>query len=172
MAVIVAVLGVLLGIFLAFKNREFSYIMVSAISLFVAFIVGVVIDGPINWAMRDKVDVTYGLAALNDGRKTQGSFFLGSGTIDSVPSFMYYAEDGDGYVLRDWSARSSRVVETTGKPRAVFTCDDYGSVPRPFRYSVKMILDDGWGWVDCRHAFVTFYVPPGSVKQEITLDAQ
>lgn len=172
MAFVVAALGILLGIFLAIKNRDGAYIFVCGMAAFAAFFVGILIDGPVAWITRDKVDITYSLAALNDGRKTEGGFFLGSGQIDSVPSFMFYAKDGDGYVLRDWSADSSRVVETDGTPRAVYHCDDYGSVPRPFRWTTKMILDDGWGWIDCGHASVTFYVPPGSVKQSYDLDAQ
>lgn len=172
MALVVAVLGVLFGIVVAIKVRDAGALFISAIALFAAFIVGVVIDAPVAWVTRDKVDISYELAALNDGRSTQGSFFLGSGSIDSVSSFMFYAKEGDGYVLRDWPASSSKVVETDGTPRAVYSCDDYGTVPRPFRWTTKMILDDGWGWIDCQHAFVTFYVPPGSVKQQYDLDAQ
>lgn len=171
MAIIVVAICVLTCLFLGVKQRESWYIFPAVMSLFVGLFVGLVIDGPVNWAMREKTDFTYNLATLNDGRETQGSFFLGSGTIDSVPSFMFYEEDGDGYVLRDWPASSSRVVETTGEPHVVYTCDDYSDVPRPFRWTAVMITEDG-DYIDCQHAFVTFYVPPGSVKREVTLDAQ
>jgi hypothetical protein len=172
MALIVFIGFVLTAIFLAIKHREGGPLILIVFGLFAAFIAGLAVDAPVAWATRSNKDISYNLAALNDSKNTRGSFFLGSGTIDSVPSFMFYAEDGDGYVLRSWDASSSRVVETDGKPHVVYHCDDYGTVPRPFRYPVKMILDDGWGWVDCRHASLTFYVPAGSVKQSYTLDAQ
>ena len=172
MALVVLIGFILTGIVLSIKYREGGPMMLALFGLFAAMIAGLAIDGPVAWATRSKVDMSYNLAALNDGKDTRGSFFLGSGTIDSVPSFMFYAEDGDGYGLRDWPASSSRVVETSGDPHVVYHCDDYGSVPRPFRWTTKMILDDGWGWIDCQHASLTFYVPAGSVKQSYTLDAQ
>lgn len=173
MALVVFVLFVIAAIFLAIKHREGSLLGLIVFGLFGALISGLVIDAPVAMATRSSKNVTYNLAALNDGKDTRGSFFLGSGTIDSVPSFMFYAEDGDdGYFLRSWDASASRVVETSGTPRVVYHCDDYSTVPRPFRWSTKMILDDGWGWVDCRHASLTFYVPTGSVRQQYTLDAQ
>jgi len=172
MALIVTVLGLIFSIYMMIRHRDSIYFMLVAFSIAAGLITGLVVDAPVAMLTRSHVDVSYNLAALNDGKDTRGSFFLGSGQIDSVPSFMFYAQDGDGYVLRSWDADSSRVVETDGTPRAVYTCDDYGTVPRPFRWTTKMILDDGWGWVDCDHAFVTFYVPHNSIKQQYNLDAQ
>lgn len=174
MALIILGLFVLIGVGGAIIYREFGFVLFAAMGFIFALMAGLLIDWPVSWATRDKVDITYELGALNDGRSTKGSFFLGSGSIDSVPSFMYYVKDGDGFVLRDWPARSSKVIETDSTPRVVYRCDDYGTVPRPFRWTTKMMEDSGWvdEWIDCGHAFVTFYVPPGSVKQQYNLDAQ
>lgn len=158
------------GIVLAIALRDALCLLGGLITALIgAIFTGLLIDLPVNAIQRDKINETYNLAALNDGKSTEGSFFLGSGTVDSVPSFMFYAKDGDGYVLRSWDAASSRVVETEGAPRVVYTCDDYSSVPAPFKWAAYMILED---YVDCEHASVTFYVPPGSVKQQYTLDAE
>lgn len=155
----------------AVKEREGMIAMFGLVAAMMGgLLTALIIDAPVAWIQRDRAEFSYNLGALNDGRSTKGSFFLGSGTIDSVPSFMFYAEDGDGYVLRDWSAAPSRVVETEGKPRVVYNCYDYSDVWLPFRWAPQM-LEDG-SLYDCGHAFVTFYVPPGSVQQQYTLDAQ
>lgn len=155
----------------AIKEREGMVAMFGlAAAVIGGLLTALIVDAPVAWVQRDRVDFSYSLGALNDGRETQGSFFLGSGTIDSVPSFMYYVQEGDGYVLRDWPASSSKVVETEGDPKVVYNCYDYSDVWLPFRWAPQMV-EDGSVY-DCRHAFVTFYVPPGSVKQQYTLDAQ
>ena len=171
MFVVVLVVVALLTIYFCIKDRSGEpFMFFLFFGLMGSLLTALIIDAPVSWIMRDRAEFSYDLGALNDGRSTQGSFFLGSGTIDSVPSFMYYERDGDGYVLRDWPASSSKVVETKGDPQVVYNCYDYSSVPRPFRWAPQM-MEDGSVY-DCRHAFVTFYVPPGSVQQQYILDAQ
>src|SRR5512137_2340684 len=51
------------------------------------------------------------LKSLQDGSTIRGSFSLGSGTIREKPQFVYYAIDGNGYVLRSVPADASKIIE-------------------------------------------------------------
>ncbi len=157
------------------KNREVdefgSWLGATAIVTAIAAIAGMlVINLPASIFLKDDVVLEYNLKAMQDGSSTTGSFFLGSGTINDVPSFMYYVEYDDGSVsLESAYASDSVVVETDENPRVTYECEYYGDIPTALIWPVNHFGTDGD--YDCTGT-VTFYVPENSVKSQYVLDAE
>lgn len=106
-------------------------------------------------------DVTYSdLATLNDGSGVQGSFFLGSGTINSTAVFMYYTNDNGVYRLNHVDADYATVTYTDGPPRLLYHNTKSGN----HFWALDWFGDD--------YTQYEFQVPAGSVKQSFNLDAQ
>lgn len=108
-------------------------------------------------------DKEWRLTSLQDGTSTSGRFFLGSGVIDEHPSFMYYRQDADGYRLESIKAAKVRIVYNEGAPRLTKKHKCYD--PDKGHYFWSFIhYEDSPSYV--------FYVPAGSIKQDIVLDAK
>lgn len=140
------------------------------VSLFVGCIGGALaISMPVSYAMVDKIEVEHKIRVMKDGSETQGSFFLGSGSVDGEPAFMYYEVDENGAArLKDVDADRASVVETDGTPRVVQECDDFRDVPEFLTFPINMFTDGG---IDC-YGDYTFYVPKGSIRDGYVLDAE
>lgn len=105
------------------------------------------------------------LINLADGAGVQGSFFLGSGTIDTTPVYMYYAQDSKGrYRLYHVNASQSYVTYTDDTPTLVI----HGNEMNDKWYS----FDTGFSVSDYDDDVYEFRVPRGSIKQNFNLDAQ
>ncbi len=105
---------------------------------------------------------THPLKSIQDVSTTHGAFFLGSGVVSGDPSFFYYEQQDDGsFVLQSVAAEDATVVESSGTPRVV---DEH------------LAIDSGWTWLTFSGTFghkrVVFYVPPGSITTNFTLDAK
>ena len=109
----------------------------------------------------------YPLVSMQDNKTIHGSFFLGSGNIDGVPSFTWYEQSGDSYYLEDIAAWKAEVRYTTGDPYVVWNCRNEN--PGFLWYPLHMDPSVNCGY---RSTHVTFYVPEGSVKNDYTLDAK
>jgi len=142
-----------------------------------AFAVMLVVALPNEFIARaHRAPVTYEMASLQDGHSPGGSFFLGSGTIHDVPSYMYYLKGNDGYFLDSVAAYKMTVKEEVWTqdftPHVTFMCKDYSAVPSwfnwPFAQSKPDSLDDCYG----RSTTGTFYVPKDSIKSQYVLDAK
>jgi hypothetical protein len=112
------------------------------------------------------------LVSLADGSSTHGSFFLGSGSVDSEPVFFFYRESDDGsYRLEHRDAEYVSIVETSGVPHMETLCVDYSHLPRWFDWPLPR--SEAPNYSDCRdNDPTTFYVPEGSIKSNYILDAQ
>jgi len=113
---------------------------------------------------------TYPLVQLNDGNHLKGSFFLGSGVIDDRMGYNYYERHPDGSMtLESVDARDAKVIEQPGDARVVedLKCNWRGGSIRsiPFVHFLDCEgLQETVSW--------TFYVPPGSVLNNYTLNAE
>lgn len=128
-----------------------------------------------------RTPVDQDIVSLNDGTGTTGRFFLGSGYIDSHPVFFYYTGDGfNGYRAHTINAEHADVKYTTGAPHMEAYCQDWTNAAKwsyiPFwHWGNKPDSVDDPGCTDENYdidVWVTFYVPPGSVQQNYTLDSQ
>lgn len=127
----------------------------------VTFIGGMIMNAIIQTAVTGthyEVSQTYELHTLHDSSGTTGSFFLGSGTIDSKPVFMYYEKQGDSYFLRHADADFATVIESTSTPHV--------------DKLVERANNKWWGLAFGAGHSVNFYVPKGSVVSNYTLDAK
>lgn len=107
------------------------------------------------------VESEHRLAAIQDGVVTSGSFFLGTGTVDGDPKFIYYQMNGNGgYTLESLSPRYATVFQEDGEPRVV---EYNGTSDNPW-----ISLMPKWG-TDYK---AEFYVPEGSIINNYTLDAK
>lgn len=106
---------------------------------------------------RDESTAT--IKSLQDTRHTSGSFFLGSGSIDSKPVFWYYADSGGYSTLEHRDAEDVRIVET----------DDH----KPHVVEQKFHSNNDWFHTiyDGESRYV-FYIPEGSITNNFELDAQ
>ena len=102
------------------------------------------------------------LVSMSDTTNSEGSFFLGSGTIKEDAVYYYYYRTNTGGFKRSYlySARTE-IVESDGS-QAHIECEASRSVVQP-----------DWEWAFTkRDRKCIAYVPRGTVKQEFNLDNQ
>lgn len=118
----------------------------------------------------DRSSFTQDLQALSDNTGVHGNFFLGSGTLDSVPAYYYYERRDDGSFYQWYVyAGNASIVETSDTPHVVRTCQNNNSFghwviwPLPMsNYDYTCSPDDP----------AVFYVPEGSVTNSFNLDLE
>lgn len=127
---------------------------------FIALFIGLFAYHGTHWEVTQHTS----LVALADGSDTHGSFFLGSGTIDSEPSFTWYQSDGKNSYVRKSIEASESAVHYLPKGVAPY-------------YTVTNEKKDGsfvrkWGFdtTDPYGEKYDFYVPRGSIVQSYRLD--
>lgn len=98
------------------------------------------------------------IIALQDGSSTSGSFFLGSGSIDSDPVFFYYEDDNGTYRLKHVLADDASVIESSGPARV----DIYKNKANSELFGLPFSDDTTY----------IFYVPNGSILRNFALDAK
>lgn len=96
------------------------------------------------------------LQAISTSSGTTGSFFLGTGSIDSTLYYVYYAKSADGSFRMDKiEADSVSIVESgSQEPALIRTC-----------YSPPE-----WWMKGCHKNTYRIIVPPGSIKPMINMD--
>jgi len=117
--------------------------------------------------MPGDASVSAPLDTLNDGSSVSGRFFLGSGYIDSEPSFMFYVSDNGSHYLLNVPADSATVRYTSGRPHADLVCR--GSHDSLFTWPLHIHSSP-----DCqRHVrSAIFYVPKDSIVSNYHLDGK
>ena len=124
----------------------------AVIGLVVAFIINVVVSSENQTYCSDEVDTP--LVALNDSHATQGSFFLGSGLVDSKLTYFYFTRKNGA--IRSGSIETSTVV--------IF--EDQSD--HPYQATFTGHINPAWNlWTlgiagDCE---TDFHVPPDSVDK-------
>lgn len=109
------------------------------------------------------------LQALSVDKSLNGSFFLGSGTVDEEPVFYYYQKNEDGSFFLDYAyAEDVTIVEDSGPPRYDQTCHALLQFwPGDYQPWHAGDISDQAAQCDRK---ATFYVPEGSVTQSYNLD--
>lgn len=99
------------------------------------------------------------LLSLQDGSETQGSFFLGIGSVDGVQMYSYYQDNGEWAEWKSTKAENVRVYQDTDKPYIV---------------QEKDCISHARWLVDCAtdKRVTEIHVPVGSIKTNFTLDAR
>lgn len=103
-----------------------------------------------------------GIAAMDDGFASEGSFSLGCGTVEGVSYYFYYQKlSNGGYKQNKIKAALATIFEDNTK------------VPR-IQYYKNEFVDSAWShWAipeECEK--VSIFVPKGSVKQNYNFDLQ
>ena len=135
-----------------------------AVGLFLGFVATfIALD-----ATQEHVPVENKIASLSDGMGTSGSFFLGSGSIDSEPVFFYYAGDNtNGFRLKHVDAADASIIEFDGEPYMVRYCGDLDTAPEWIDFNRVDSEPECAGWDR-----TVFYVPAGSIQNNYILDAE
>ena len=109
-----------------------------------------------------KID-TYNIVSLQDNNSTNGSFFLGTGTIKGEMKYIFYYEENETYKMKQ-----------TDYKNTVIKYSDHAKVERYRQEAVKSFIN--WFALDDIHSesnmqFI-IYVPKGTIKNSYMLDAQ
>ncbi len=163
---LILILSVLIAALLAWKYATslwgdiYEWIMGAVLGMLAAGLFIVLSASVLNAVLhQNETTVDKPLAAIQDRSSTHGSFFLGSGTIDSKPQYTFYEEENGAKVLRSINADGVRVYE--GAKHAF----------------IREVTGCSWEYdwlVPCvaNLRVVEIHVPNGTVKQNYVLDAQ
>ena len=105
----------------------------------------------------------YNLVALKDSNSSDGSFFLGTGYFQGSAAYRYYYEltpDIIGMNQTRYSDGFVRYIDDGSKPRVIQTKEHFKSS------FLNHLFFDVKGYED------TYYVPEGSILNEIRLDLE
>jgi len=162
--IIGAVIVLILTVIAVFNEYQSDWPEWSAVffTFFVSALIAFFAAGAVNFVTYFKVDEPVqkytAIANLSDGSGVSGSFFLGIGSVDSKPVYMYYTDKNGVFELHQLEARRAYVTYTDGRPQVVIHTD---------RSTNKWIsVVPGWDYT------YEFQVPRGSVRANFNLDAQ
>lgn len=111
--------------------------------------------------MRQESEAT--MVALADNSSVYGSFFLGTGTLDKTMVYVYYTKEGDGvYQFRTVDAHRAEVHEVDGVQPHVETWERHFKAPGADHIMWQSLYLDRY----------KFYIPPGTLRQNMTIDLQ
>lgn len=132
------------------------------VAFFVAMILGACLYTGSHWKVTDRT----ALVNLADGSDTHGRWgFLGSGYLDSAPSFTWYESDGkNSYVRQDVPASQASVHYLTSKQTPYYTIKTKKADEPGFMQK--------WGFQmgSYGETYYDFYIPKGSIVQSYVLD--
>lgn len=103
------------------------------------------------------------LQAIAPDNAGHGEFFLGSGTLDSGPVYVYYCKDAVGYQAHTIDVRDAWIIEDAGKGKAF---------EKPVvRVNNCVKSSRLWSVFNCNTDYVTeFHIPPGTVKRSYNIN--
>jgi len=135
----------LIGIIVTNENEEASAVF--ALIIFLTVLGGCVWYG----ASSTMVTETHQIYSIGDSLGVEGSFVLGTGSINSVPVYLFYQDAGNGgYKLGHVEATHSVIYEDAPAHTGYITAT-YPSCESP----------NGWD----------IHVPKGTIKREYNLDS-
>ena len=97
------------------------------------------------------------LHAINDSSGTSGSFFLGSGSIDEKPVYLYYYKEGEAFRRGSIDADDAEIFYSDGTPRIEYR----GAI-------IPRWIDPIGG--DIPQGLSRIYVPEGSISSQYEFD--
>lgn len=110
------------------------------------------------------------VVALSVSASVEGTFFLGSGSIEGHPYYFFYSETPDGgKKLSKLNAEKATLYEEDRKDAFVAKVDLYGWDSRGLLWNFFVPKSF---WLDNKHwnSGYAIHVPKGSIKEEIRLD--
>lgn len=160
-----AVIGALWGLSFGYDplfDTFFDGAMGALVGTIVALIVGAFIYNGYTFNIEHKAN----LVSLADGAGIHGQFFLGSGIVDSVPSFTWYEQDGtNSYVRKDADAEATTVhYLLNNKTKPYYTFKKEKPNDKGWLKKWGLNLESGY------KVHYDFYIPRGSITQQYILD--
>lgn len=156
-AIIFAIIFTIIAIYIVEEIEEIFAAPI--IGFFVGFFIGIMIPSNTEITLKK----TYYLVNMQDNSNVEGSFFLGSGTVDEELKYTFYYKSGESYKLKQIPADLAKIkylkgdnkprIEVRGKEKT----DDFIN-----HFSINTIDDNNY----------TIFVPEGSIKNNYKLDAK
>jgi hypothetical protein len=138
------------SIYVARTERESSYVLIGLFGAIVAAVVGSIVILIVGVCVPHHFPTRHiGLAALQDGTTTQGTFYLGYGAVDGTPTYSLKNEDASHVV----------VYQDTDKPYLV--------QQTACRTSVEWLVH-----CSSDQRVTEIHVPAGTIKSNFVLDAK
>lgn len=126
----------------------------------IGFLIWAALGSAIGIFLPEKVELqTQQIIALQDNIGVEGSFFLGSGAIDSEPHYTYMIETERGFKLENVEADDSYIIYDNS-PRIETR---YKSLKYDWMYLIAI------KWPSAEY---TFYIPEGSIYTGYKVDLQ
>jgi hypothetical protein len=143
-------------------KKEIHYLTIISLFIFVCILLNMAIVcyyKDTNSLITKKVK-TIELKSINDNFSNSGSFFLGTGTVESESYYYYYIKTGTNtYKQNKLDATNVEIVEDSLLTKAYL-----------IKYS-NMIPEKYANWVIRPHSYTyKFYVPSNTIKQNYTFD--
>jgi hypothetical protein len=100
------------------------------------------------------------IVALQDGNATQGSFFLGTGVIDSTPKYTFYINESGAKQLVSIDANDIRVYDNADHPYVVR------------QHDCELSWGDWFAVCMDSDRYTEVHVPAGTIRSDYVLDAK
>jgi hypothetical protein len=158
---LVLFLGILATIFNAENFADtFEGIMATIVVGAIAGVVGLVIALCIP-SKTFMAEYEYKIMVLQDNSSIQGSFFLGTGSVNGTMKYFMYVDYGDHVKMESLSTSRTKIKYSD---KAYLEIKQKTQVPNALINKFSILFDDSEEF--------TIYVPEGTIKQNYILDAQ
>lgn len=170
---ITIILFALFGLFFAIKAiwNDYGYYdfvkivektLDTIIIIFIAALIGLGIAFILPMKTVTKID-TYNIVSLQDNNSTNGSYFLGTGTIKGEMKYVFYYEENGTYKMKQTDYNNTSIKYSDSVKVEIYRKEE-----------VKAFIN--WFAIDdiCSESNMQFiiYVPKGTIKNNYSLDAQ
>ena len=100
------------------------------------------------------------LYAVQDTFGTEGSFFLGSGSVDGKMEYVYLTKENKGYLMQSVPVEDVFIIEdNTTKPKMTKHYERFKND------TLELIFPDLWG-----DTYYNITIPKGSIKYDYNID--
>lgn len=164
--ILVAIIGVLISLYITAYSDTLDRIVYAGMSAVLGFFIGSLLLGVIISEMAPRVSQntsTVNIVSIRTGDGVEGTFFLGTGTINGYPMYTYFRQQSDGgYVQETIPAHSTVVYEDmTDRRGTIETYDD--------------VIPESWKWrkwtavTIYRPSYYRVHIPKGSIMRNFEL---
>lgn len=147
----------------------FSYFFIdlyilSIVVVGICFGIGLIVAGALPSEERTVVRRTYYLQSIQDNSNTEGTFFLGCGSVDEEMKYTFYYKTNKGFKIKQIPCKEATIIhkEVNKKPRAELVINK--------RKDDNTIMDYFSIVIDRPN--YNIYVPKGTIKNNYNLDAK
>ena len=161
---ITMVLGLIISIYATYKNgwrnNFLDYLGSGIFGILFGIVTGIFIALLIPSETEMKLNETLELQSFKDGSSINGSFFLGTGSIDGTMKYTFYYKTEGGFKMKQLNYDNVIVKYSDEAPKV----EEYKS--RQTNASINKYS------FDLKDKEYIVYVPEGTVKNNYVLDAQ